>query len=802
MVSRRARWCSGFALVFLCAVGAVALPACGQSATAVPSAVCGKGGTCQTRITFLHTADIHSRLLPYDLLITQIDSDLGLGPMGVVSNVGGVARMATILDRERARAGRVLHVDGGDCFQGAPIFNYFFGEPEIRAQSLLEVDAMVLANHEFDLGPLNVARQVQQWASFPVLAANYKFTPLDAPQSSLVGSIAEAFRVFDLQGVKVAVIGMANLSSLSSIYDQPNRLGIMPLRTRDVVQGYVDLLRPSVDLVVLDTHLGLDNDQQAIRDTTGVDIVFGSHNHIVMNPPQQIQDCSSDPRNPGWIWAVDRNANFDPAHPPTGEAYPDPVNHPGEVKRACRPRTVPLVHSGAFAKYVGRFDAIISNDPQDVSPTGNPADYEEVNHFEVISSSYQAFPVASNIPKNARLVKMLEPYERQLAYVADLDNIIGYAPVAAKRNSGGGDSPLGNLVSQSIWLRLGVQTDFSLTNTTGIRQDLLPGPLTTEQVFNIFPFDNSISKMQLSGDEVQEMFDFVARRSAGRGCSAQAQIGGARIRVNCTSCERVLPVRCRYSRDCGSAAGVACGASGLCEIKTTQACAEEVYIGSNGRACASDTDCADVVTNHAGAEVKVVHRGQCLRPEGAASGRCLSTIRPTSVYELATSNYLAGGGSGFRVLQRNTTQFDTKIQQRDALIDFIRQGKPCGWKAASEGKAAGMSSCVRDADCSDGFGCACPGTATRAGGGAGSDAVTCSSAGATCPEGKGVCVLAKCRDEVATYRERRCADAPDLERCRTKLDSCSIGGESCKLLPCVDEKLGAASDGRILAVGQ
>jgi 5'-nucleotidase / UDP-sugar diphosphatase len=801
MVSRRFRILSGLAFAAMTALGAVSAVGCGQSAKAVPSAVCGKGGTCQVRVTFLHTADIHSRLLPYDLLVTQIDGDLGLGPTGQVSNVGGVARMATILDRERARADRVLHVDGGDCFQGAPIFNYFFGEPEIRAQSLLNVDAMVLANHEFDLGPLNIARQAQKWGSFPILAANYKWAPLDAPQSSLVGSVSEAYRIFDLQGVKVAVIGMANLSSLSSIYDQPNRLGIMPLRTRDVVQGYVDLLRPHVDLVVLDTHLGLDNDQEAIRNSTGVDIVFGSHNHVVINPPQQIQDCSADPRNPGWIWAVDKSSTFDPANPPKDELHPDPVNHPGEYKRPCKPRTVPLVHSGAFAKYVGRFDAIISNDPAEVSPTGDPNDYESVNGFEVISSTYQAFPVNSAVPKHPRLVQMLEPYERQLAYVADLDNIIGYAPTAARRNSGdGGDSALGNLVSQSIWLRLGVQTDFSLTNTTGIRQDLLPGPLTAEQVFNIFPFDNSITKMQLSGVEVQEMFDFVARRSASRGCSAQAQIAGARIRVNCGGCSRVVEVPCATNADCSGTSGAVCGSNGLCAIETRDACAEEVYIGSTARACGSDDDCADLVKNASGVDTRVVHRGQCLKGEGASEGRCLSPIRPTSVYELSTSTYLAGGGSGFRVLQRNTTQFDTKIQQRDALVDYIRQGKPCGWKTATENQSAGMVGCEKDTDCEAGFACACPGNAERKS--SGGDAFTCSSAAGTCAAGKGVCVLAKCRDEVAVYRERRCAGSPNVESCRAKLDACTIGGESCKLLACVDEKMGAASDGRILAVGR
>ena len=104
MVSRRYRILSGLVIAFTVAVGAVSASGCGQSAKAVPSAVCGGGASCQARIAFLHTADIHSRLLPYDLLVTQVDGDLGLGTTGVVSNVGGVARMATIIDREKARA--------------------------------------------------------------------------------------------------------------------------------------------------------------------------------------------------------------------------------------------------------------------------------------------------------------------------------------------------------------------------------------------------------------------------------------------------------------------------------------------------------------------------------------------------------------------------------------------------------------------------------------------------------------------------------------------------------------------------
>src|SRR5262249_32808184 len=154
-------------------------------------------------------------LLPYDLLITQVDGDLGLGTTGDVKNVGGVGRLGYILGRERARADRVLHLDSGDCFQGAPIFNFYSGEPEVRSVSDLGTDAQVLGNHEFDRGAINVARQYQRWANFPLLAANYKFEDPDVPNYTLIGSVTRPFTVFDREGLKVAVIGMANISTLT-----------------------------------------------------------------------------------------------------------------------------------------------------------------------------------------------------------------------------------------------------------------------------------------------------------------------------------------------------------------------------------------------------------------------------------------------------------------------------------------------------------------------------------------------------------------------------------------------------------
>jgi 5'-nucleotidase len=696
----------------------------------------------QVHLTLLHTSDMHSRIFPYNFQVGQVDAGLGLGTSGAVVNVGGAARVSHIIGRERARSSRVLHLDGGDCFQGAPVFNFFAGEAEMKTLTAMGADAMIVANHEFDRGALNLARQIQNNASFPVLAANYRLEDPSQPGASPLATVIEPFTTFDLEGLKVGVIGMGNLSSVTSIFDQPNRLGITPLNTTEVAQFYVDLLRPMVDVVVFVTHLGLEYDERMIETTTGIDIVLGGHNHIVLQPPKRVRDCSR---------------YFDEAKQSYYIELDSPNAGEDKVRRYCRPRDVVLAHSGAFAKYVGRLDLVLSNDPHDFEASDAP--YDPVNGFEVLSHAYKLFPVNESIPADPIVSRTLEPYAQGLDALANLELLVGYAQDGSSRASpSGGDSPLGNMIAAAMWLRLGIQTDFSLTNTTGIRAALVPGPVTVEQMYNIFPFDNSITKMNLSGIEIQALFDFAARRATGRGCKSQVQIAGARVVTDCK-----MP-----NQD---------GSLGV---------ATNVYVGVRQpkATCASDADCGP---NQVGACDGSTHL-------------CWQSIDPIASYELATSNYLAGGGSGFRVLQRNTTQFDTGVQQRDALIDYIRAGRPCG--SNDEGK---LKPCATDADCAEvgaGYACACPEASIETTAGCATDPDT-SCGSEQVPTGS--CVLSRCRDDVAAFQRATCEAALTSQgraECESTLDPCAAGGEQCKFLPCVDNRLGNFTDDRLKMVGQ
>ena len=44
---------------------------------------------------------------------------------------------------------------------------------------------------------------------------------------------------------------------------------------------------------------------------------------------------------------------------------------------------------------------------------------------------------------------------------------------------------------------------------------------------------------------------------------------------------------------------------------------------------------------------------------------------------MATNDYIAKGGSGFKVLKRNTTKIDTGIAMRDALTEYLTRFPTC-----------------------------------------------------------------------------------------------------------------------------
>jgi 2',3'-cyclic-nucleotide 2'-phosphodiesterase (5'-nucleotidase family) len=238
---------------------------------------------------------------------------------------------------------------------------------------------------------------------------------------------------------------------------------------------------------------------------------------------------------------------------------------------------------------------------------------------------------------------MLLPYSIEVNRQLDLDGVFAYTHIDLDGNGtfddkvlrtdrAGGDSQLGNLVARSMQIRPGVEAEFALTNSLGIRADFEDGALTVEQMFNVFPFENSITVMYLSGTEIQDTFDFVAQKSADRGCRSQAQVSGIFFDMVCTG-DCSGPEHAR--RDDGS---------------PYTACAKNIHLGDDCRAG---------------------------NPEGPIDPMRCRAVVPSGLYRVAVNDYIARGGSGFSVLKRNSSKQDTGVPLRDSLQVFLRSLPAC-----------------------------------------------------------------------------------------------------------------------------
>lgn len=617
----------------------------------------------QVRLTMLHTSDIHSRLLTYDFNPLKTDVDLGLIPEA--GPFGGATRIAALIKRERDRADRVIHLDSGDSFQGAPVFNINLGEVEYKFLTLIGVDAAVIGNHEFDMGAANFTTQARDAARFPILIANYQWEDKDQAGSNATTLYTFPYTIKNIKGLKVGVIGLGNFGSLNSIIEQGNSLQVIPLEPNEITRSYVNFLRPQVDLVMVTSHAGLTEDQELIQGydayyewslaeqfvnrsydpweiiewfgeannehsvvhvripgVRGVDAILGGHLHIVLNPPQILTD-------------------------PDG-------------------RKVILSHGGAFAKYVNRIDAVI-----DVPPHGA----NKLNGAEISSFDFRVFPIDSlwcseqlhqyykahfwepgqfmsdpsvragveqcTAQEDLKTTQLLLPYITDLDVKLNLTSLFAYAPrdIARRNNSTGGDSPLGNITADSMRRRQGVEAEVAVTNSLGIRDNLYAGPLTQEAMFNVFPFENTVNIMFLSGGEMQEMLDFIADRSAERGCASQAQVSGVRFTMDCAQSQlNNLNIPCDPAGDASD-----CGSDDRTGRAPWQCLADEN--SSKGGRC-------------------YAHTGTNISINGAP-------LQLTESYRVATNDYIARGGSGFTVLKRNTTRVETGIPLRDSLIGYM-----------------------------------------------------------------------------------------------------------------------------------
>jgi 5'-nucleotidase / UDP-sugar diphosphatase len=222
-------------------------------------------------LTILHTNDTHGRLLPFSYPNTvPPGSDYASVP--VRSNIGGIARRATIAKQVREELGRqgtpVWMMDAGDFSDGTPFSIEYHGEADALAMNAAGYDFGTLGNHEFN-NPLPRLRSIIKLFQYPVLCAN-------AIDNSTGAPFITPYEIRDLGPLKIGIFGLVTHSANGYPATQ-NALTVAD--EIETAKRMVKELRSKADIIIALSHSGEDVDQQIAAAVPEIDIIVGGHSH-------------------------------------------------------------------------------------------------------------------------------------------------------------------------------------------------------------------------------------------------------------------------------------------------------------------------------------------------------------------------------------------------------------------------------------------------------------------------------------------------------------------------------------------
>jgi len=192
--------------------------------------------------------------------------------------VGGLDRVATVINAMRADRPDALLLDGGDTWHGSYTCYHTQGQDIVNVMNALAPDAMTF-HWEFTLGSDRV-REIVADLPFATLAQNIFDSDWMEPSEDFAD-----YQFFERGGVRIAVIGQAfpytPIANPRWMFPEYS-FGIREER----MQEMVDLVRnEGAELVVCLSHNGFDVDKQMASRVKGIDVILTGHTHDALPEP-------------------------------------------------------------------------------------------------------------------------------------------------------------------------------------------------------------------------------------------------------------------------------------------------------------------------------------------------------------------------------------------------------------------------------------------------------------------------------------------------------------------------------------
>lgn len=384
---------------------------------------------------------------------------------------GGLPARSTYVNKIREANDNVLVVDAGDFNTGRPESNFFKTEPDIIGYNHVGYDVATVGNHEFDYDWETMQKQIEM-SEFPWINANVK---KDGKNLENV----EPYIIKDYGDFKVAIIGL--LTTETKKTGNPAHIGDLTFEDEvKVANELVPMLQKKADIVIAVVHMGLysDNSRGSRRlaaEVPGLAMIVDGHSHSKIDEPVVVNG-------------------------------------------------VPIVQARHWGLYMGNGeltfkDGVVTNFDWKLDPINTK--YRE----KVDGESFYYFH-GEELEEDEALLAKLTPFAEKVDTV--LSEVIGNASdVFLNDDTRKMETALGDIVADSqVWFleNMDMDIDFAFQNGGGIRATLGSGEIQKQTIYEVLPFDNSITLVSLKGSDVIKLFEQAAG-NVGRGAMAQVSDG-------------------------------------------------------------------------------------------------------------------------------------------------------------------------------------------------------------------------------------------------------------------------------------
>lgn len=257
--------------------------------------VCAQDAAPGTAVDIVFTHDTHSHLNTFTTMVDGLETELG-----------GFARMNTLIEAQRAQNPDTLVIDGGDFSMGTLIQTVFETQAaELRMLGYLGCDVTTLGNHEFDyrskgLANMLTSAQASGDAVPAMVVCNVDWDTMEAEgltegQQRLKDAFAaygvSDYTVLEKGDVDIAVVGVFGKDALACA-------PTCELKFEDPIEAVKQTVadikaNEDVDMIVCVSHSGTWEDESKSEDellakaVPDLDLILSGHTHTEIEKPIQ-----------------------------------------------------------------------------------------------------------------------------------------------------------------------------------------------------------------------------------------------------------------------------------------------------------------------------------------------------------------------------------------------------------------------------------------------------------------------------------------------------------------------------------